>query len=68
MNCFGYNEDFSGGERLEESLKGDGRYHISYKRKGNVLSSCICGIYECTRYDGTNRETTGEGPDLPKTT
>ena len=26
----------------------------------------VCLIHECTRDDGTNRETTGEGPDWQK--
>ena len=49
-----------------EELVGDRR--IRRERKGNVLSSCTCyhGIYQCTRDDDTNRETTGESPGLHK--
>ena len=51
---------------MEESRRGGGR-RISRKRKGNMLNLCAkLSIHECTRDDGTNRETTGEGPDLPK--
>ena len=41
--CFGYSEDYSRGKRLEESRRGD--RHISCKRKGNVLSSCVTLAY-----------------------
>ena len=36
----------------------------SSKGKGNVLTSCV--MHQCTRDDGTSRETTGEGPGLRK--
>ena len=44
---------------------GDDR-RISRKRRGNVLISCVTPAYMCIciRDDGTNRETTGEGPGL----
>ena len=45
LNCFGYNEDYSRGKRLEESRRSDGRSTVSCKRKGNVLSSCVTPKY-----------------------
>ena len=50
--------------RKVEGVMGDRR--IARKPKGSVLSSCYAGIHECTRDDGTNRETTGESPGLQK--
>ena len=50
--------------RKVEGVIGDRR--ISRKRKINVRSSCVTPA--CTRDDGTNRETTGEGPSLRKRT
>ena len=50
-----------------EGMMGDRR--ISRKSKGNVLSSCVSPVYmDALRDDGSNRETTGEGPALRKTT
>ena len=48
-----------------EGVMGDRR--ITRKLKGNVFSSCYPGTHERTEDDGTNRETTGEGPVLRKT-
>ena len=44
MNCFGYNEDYSQGY-MKESRRGDGRFGISGKCKGNVLSLCVTPAY-----------------------
>ena len=45
MNCFGYNEDYSRGKRLEKSRGVMGDIRISRKRKGNMLSSCVTPAY-----------------------
>ena len=39
-------------------------YHVNVKEM--CSAGVLPGIHDCTRDDGTNRETTGEGPVLRK--